>query len=98
MVIEPFTSPRMLVGCLQTVKSNKAKNSNDDDTKETSEFSCPQAGCIRLFKTSTAMQKHIDVGRHCFRPQKDSAYDKMGLMLAQVFVHLMCLLRNSLGI
>lgn len=75
VVIEPFTSPRMSVGCLQTVKSNKAKNSNDDDTNETCEFSCPQAGCIKLFKTSTAMQKHIDVGRHCFRPQKDSAYD-----------------------
>ena len=48
VVIEPFTSPRMSVGCLQTVKSNKAKNSNDDDTNETCEFSCPQAGCINF--------------------------------------------------
>ena len=75
VVIEPFTSPRMSVGCFQIVKSNKAKNSNDDDTNKTCEFSCPQAGCIKLFKTSTAMQKHIDVGRRCLRPQKDSAYD-----------------------
>ena len=77
VVIDSFTSPRMSVGCLQTVKSNKAKSSNDDDTTETCEFSCPKAGCIKLFKTSTAMQKHKDVGRHYFRPQKDSAYGIM---------------------
>ena len=67
VVIEPFTSPGMSVGCLQTVKlSSKAKSSDDEDTSETCEFSCPQAGCVKLFKTSTAMQKYIDVGRHCF--------------------------------
>ena len=58
VVIEPFTSPVKL--------SSKAKSSDDEDTSETCEFSCPQAGCIKLFKTSTAMQKYIDVGRHCF--------------------------------
>jgi len=62
----------MSAGCQQTVKRSKAKSSNDDDTSETCEFSCPQAGCIMLFKTSTAMQKHIEVGGHCFCPQKNS--------------------------
>jgi len=56
---------------------------------------------MKLFKTGTAIQKHIDVGKHCFRPQKDSAYDAIKRKWAYActsFVHLMCLLRNPLGI
>ena len=30
-----------------------------------------------MFKTSKAMQKYLDVGVHCFRLQKDSAYDSV---------------------
>ena len=30
-----------------------------------------------MFKTSKAMQKHLDVDEHCFRLQKDSAYDSV---------------------
>ena len=30
-----------------------------------------------MLKTSKAMQKHLDVGKHCFRLQNDSAYDSV---------------------
>ena len=30
-----------------------------------------------MFKTSKAMQKHLDADEHCFRLQKDSAYDSI---------------------
>ena len=30
-----------------------------------------------MFKTNKAMQKHLDVDKHCFRLQKDSAYDRV---------------------
>ena len=30
-----------------------------------------------MFKTSKAIEKHLDVDEHCFRLQKDSAYDSV---------------------
>lgn len=71
-VIEPFTSPRASVGFLN---QNSKATSCDGKSQEPCEFSCPQAGCIKMFNTSTAMQKHQDFGRHIFGLQKDSTQD-----------------------
>lgn len=71
VVVEPFTSPRMSVGCMQ--KSSKAENS-DSDTGSC-EFSCPREGCVKMFKTSAEMQKHMDVGRHSFRLPREPMTD-----------------------
>ena len=71
VVIDPFTSPRMSIGCLH--KSNKAKESDNDTS--CCEFSCPREGCIKMFNTNAEMQKHLDVGRHSFRSQRDFMND-----------------------
>ncbi|CAH3019314.1 unnamed protein product [Porites evermanni] len=70
-VIEPFTSPRVSTGFLY-------KNSKTTENKsEPCEFSCPQPDCIKLFKTTTALQNHQDFGKHIFCTQKDSTHDSI---------------------
>ena len=70
-VVEPFTSPRVSTGFLY-------KNSKTTENKsEPCEFSCPQPGCIKLFKTTTALQNHQDFGKHIFCTQKDSTHDSI---------------------
>ena len=70
-VIEPFTSPRVSTGFLY-------KNSKTTENKsEPCEFSCPLPGCIKLFKTTTALQNHQDFGKHIFCTQKDSTHDSI---------------------
>ena len=70
-VIELFTSPRVSTGLLY-------KNSKTTENKsEPCEFSCPQPGCIKLFKTTTVLQNHQDFGKHIFCTQKDSTHDSI---------------------
>ena len=70
-VIKPFTSPHVSTGFLY--KNSKSK----ENKSEHYEFSCSQPGCIKLFKTTTALQNHQDFGKHIFHTQKDSTYDSI---------------------
>ena len=66
VVAEPFSTPRLSVGRLCGSAKERASEH---------EFNCPQAGCVKVFKTTAEMDKHLDVGRHCFRLGKETAYN-----------------------
>ena len=40
-------------------------------------FSCHVAGCIKTFQSFSALQKHLDVGKHMVKLAKESAYDEI---------------------
>ena len=66
-VIEPLTSLPVTTGFLYKNSKSKEKKKS-----EPCEFSYPQTGCIKLFKTTTALKNHQDVGKHILNSQKDS--------------------------
>ena len=75
-VTEPFTS-RVSNGFLYKISKSKENKS------EPCEFSCPQPGCIKLFKTTTALQNHQDFSKHSFHTQKDSTHDSINRKCAK---------------
>lgn len=38
---------------------------------------CSPEGCIKTFKSFTALQKHLDVGKHLVKLAKESAFDEI---------------------
>ena len=57
---------------------NRDKETAPPSTEESAEavaFSCPEEGCIKRYKSFMALQRHLDIGEHRIRPERESAYD-----------------------
>ena len=39
-------------------------------------FSCPEESCIKTFQRSSALQAHLDEGRHKYALEKETLLDK----------------------
>ena len=38
-------------------------------------FSCPEEGCTKMYQSFTGLQKHLDVGKHLVRLERETTYD-----------------------
>jgi len=38
-------------------------------------FSCPEEGCIKTYQSFHSLQKHLDVGKHLVKLERESTYD-----------------------
>ena len=76
---EAFTIPENDKGLLKktTVKQCQEKRDKDDvQTQHTSKgFNCPDVSCVKVFVSNGALERHLDVGKHLYRLQTESAYD-----------------------
>ncbi|XP_078349911.1 uncharacterized protein LOC144634762 isoform X2 [Oculina patagonica] len=82
-IILPSCEPNETFGMLKKT----AKKSSDDplvdtspstpppDDDESDVFGCPEEGCIKTFRTSQNLQRHLDFGRHQFKLHEESQYD-----------------------
>ena len=43
------------------------------------EYNCPKEGCMRLFKSATALEQHITLGNCDYRLEKHSLHDEAKL-------------------
>ena len=54
-------------------------------------FNCPDACCVKVFASSRALERHLDVGKHLCRLQTESSYDivkqKWALKCTTVGIH-----------
>lgn len=57
---------------------NEDKNENiaDVDSLHAQRgFPCPEVGCVKVFVSSTMLEKHLDAGKHFYRIHKESTFD-----------------------
>ena len=80
---ETFSNPNIEVGSyLQRTQMSEPGSSlqlpNLSQTEEESEkFSCQEEGCIKVFQSFAALQKHLDIGKHMLQLAKEFAYDEI---------------------
>ena len=80
---ETFRNPNIEVGSyLQRTQMSDPGSSlqlpNLSLTEEESEkFSCQEEGCIKVFQSFAALQKHLNIGKHMLRLAKEFAYDEI---------------------
>lgn len=75
-VIEPFAVPRLSSGSMGSArKAITSRDSGSHETDDSEAFTCPQAGCVEHFVTNTELDKHLDIGKHCYQKQEDSTFD-----------------------
>ena len=80
---ETFSKPNIEVGSyLQRTQMSDPGSSlqlpNLSQTEEESEkFSCQEEGCIKVFQSFAALQKHLDIGKHMLQLAKEFAYDEI---------------------
>ena len=49
----------------------------DTATRSVATYSCPEQGCVKIYKEFKSVQKHLDVGRHLIKLERESAYDNI---------------------
>ena len=80
---ETFSNPNIEVGSyLQRTQMSEPGSSlqlpNLSQTEEESEkFSCQEEGCIKVFQSFAALQKHLDIGKHMLQLAKEFAFDEI---------------------
>ena len=53
------------------------------DQEDCQLFNCPEEGCVKNFRTSKNLQRHLDLGRHHFKLHEESQYDQIRHKWAQ---------------
>lgn len=78
---EPFTTPEEDAGLLKKSSTKQCQPTEPEDSNVLNErenskgFYCPNVSCVKVFVTSRALEKHLDVGKHFFRLQSKGTYD-----------------------
>ena len=78
-----FSNPNIEVGSyLQRTQMSEPGSSlqlpNLSQTEEESEkFSCQEEGCIKVFQSFAALQKHLDIGKHMLQLAKEFAFNEI---------------------
>ena len=87
IIVKPFSRPIIEAGTYQQrressraisepgISQEQPRPSQTDEESET--FSCPEEGCVKMFQSFTALQRHLDVGKHILKLAKESAYEEI---------------------
>ena len=75
VTLEPFSRPHIESGTYQ--QRAVALPFPSQKEHESEMFSCQEEGCIKMFKSFAALQKHLDVGKRIVKLAKESAYDEI---------------------
>ncbi|CAB3989975.1 Transposon TX1 uncharacterized 149 kDa [Paramuricea clavata] len=74
---EAFTIAENDKGLLKKTTEKQCQekhDKNDVQTQHTSKrFNCPDASCVKVFVSTGALETHLDVGKHLYRLQTESA-------------------------
>ena len=75
---EAFSTPKCDAGLWKhNVKQcQSASEDNSNENEEASKgFHCPDVCCVKVFLSSGALERHLDIGKHCYQLQTESTYD-----------------------
>ena len=88
--LQPFSQPLQDVGTfragvqaqvigpsatteMQIIQSDEAESA----TRSVTSHSCPEEGCVKVYKEFKGLEKHLDVGRHLIKLERESDYDSI---------------------
>ena len=79
--LQPFSQPLQDVGTFRAGATQaqvvgpswKCKNS----IRRSRISSCPEQGCVKVYKEFKGLEKHLDVGRHLIKLERESDYDSI---------------------
>ena len=84
-IVMPFGRPNEEVGTLTAVRPvqprpprpDPATHCEDEEDEDRVPFSCPEEGCIKVYQSFAALQRHLDVGKHLIRLERETQYDQV---------------------
>ncbi|KAK2552400.1 hypothetical protein P5673_026481 [Acropora cervicornis] len=87
--LQPFSQPFKDVGTFRATQAQEVgpsvptevqiRQSEEADTatRSVASYSCPEQGCVKIYKEFKSLQKHLDVGRHLIKLERESDYDNI---------------------
>ena len=54
-----------------------APSEEDTEDEDHIHFACPEEGCIKVYQSLSALQKHLDVGKHLIKLERETQYDQI---------------------
>ena len=83
-VHQPFSSPDMLTGVFRALSSTQpaaptmkpiVEEGIQLEEEESVVFGCPEEGCIKVYKSHSRLQRHLDAGKHLLALERESMYN-----------------------
>ena len=89
--LQPFSQPSQDVGTFRAVATQaqdvgpsvptevqiRQSEEAGTATRSVASYSCPEQGCVKIYKEFKSLQKHLDVGRHLIKLERESDYDNI---------------------
>ena len=97
VTLKPFSIPKELVGVFKTTTAHKTATPSAEESTPQDDallqagdagapssvcFSCPEEGCIKIYQSYQVLQKHLDVGKHLIKLERESSYDSIKMKWA----------------
>ena len=89
-IVLPFGRPNEEVGTLTAVRPvtpspvepspsqpDPATQCEEEEDEDRVPFVCPEEGCIKVYQSFAALQRHLDVGKHLIRFERETQYDQV---------------------
>ena len=89
-IVMPFGRPNEEVGTLTAVRPvqpslvqprpprpDPATHCEEEEDDDRVPFSCPEEGCIKVYQSFAALQRHLDLGKHLIRLERETQYDQV---------------------
>ena len=91
-IVQPFSTPTVEAGVFTSARTaEKATPTEEsgppqdeekappstDESAEVVAFCCPEEGCVKRYQSFIALQRHLDIGQHLLKPERESAFDEV---------------------
>jgi len=61
---------------LSPSRPDPATQFEEEEDEDRVPFACPEEGCIKVYRSFAALQRHLDVGKYLIRLERETQYDQ----------------------
>ena len=85
-ILQPFSQPSRPVGALRLAQPGPSSGEEPAhpqeeqptcESTEVSQFACPEEGCVKVYQSYNTLQRHLDVGKHLLKLERETTYDEI---------------------
>ena len=87
IIVSPFGRPNVEVGTLTAVRpvppssvepsASRLDPATQYEDEDGALFACTEEGCIKVYQSFAALQRHLDLGKHQIRLERETQYDQV---------------------